>query len=680
MAIDVMKKVTLLSQVATVQRLIKSLHELGIVELIEAPEAAQSPETPLRRPETSTEESDAQLHKINYILNLLDQFVPEEKGFFEGLTPLPLVVDDAELCEALHKVDLEAHYATALRLDEAQRAAERALSQLQTQLRELRPFEGLGVSLADLGRLRRTHMTFGYMPARAYEQFSISDSANRLMAWEVLSFADPRLLVVAYLQEDEDAARRLLANSGFDELPLTPTHDGIEERIQELGEDIAATQERLANIRREIEAMATLRRPLSVLKAFWDSNRRKSLARGQGVAGDWVQLLFGYVREADLPKLQDMLRREFPDTSLIVEDPSPEDDVPVSITLGRFVKPIQLLIDLFGRPIYGTFDPSPFLIFNFYVFFGICFGDVFYGLLLIVLSLYLRSKTRDYPGVFNFSTLFMYAGISTVFFGALLGSWFGDLWKPEYLGEGNVLERLRGLFFAGMDPLERPLPALGLALAIGMLNQFYGIALKMYGAARNRDWATAIFDGLLWLFILPGLVLIGIGAAGGFDIGNFSLAPYAEMMVRVGAVMSVIGAVGLVLTQGRSEPGMAGKAVTGVISLYGILGTYGITAFIGDTLSYCRLLALGVTTSVVAMAINLMANMIREVPYAGPMLFVALLVVGHVFNFAISVLGAFIHSMRLIFVEFFGRFYEGGARQFRPLGFDSPEYIMKKHA
>jgi V/A-type H+-transporting ATPase subunit I len=121
-----------------------------------------------------------------------------------------------------------------------------------------------------------------------------------------------------------------------------------------------------------------------------------------------------------------------------------------------------------------------------------------------------------------------------------------------------------------------------------------------------------------------------------------------------------------------------GRFGTGIVSLYGIVGTYGITAFIGDTMSYCRLLALGLTTSIVALSFNMMAGLLKDIPVVGLFLFIVALVVGHVFNFTISLLGAFVHSMRLIFVEFFGRFYDGGAKRFAPLGFDSPKAILKR--
>ena len=177
-------------------------------------------------------------------------------------------------------------------------------------------------------------------------------------------------------------------------------------------------------------------------------------------------------------------------------------------------------------------------------------------------------------------------------------------------------------------------------------------------------------DGLCWIVTLSGLLMM-VGKVFG---------PIPPALFTTGVWFFWIGALGLVLTQGRESSGIAGRLGTGLMSLYGIVGAYGITAFVGDTLSYCRLLALGLTTSIIAMALNLMAGMVRDVPYVGTVLFIGILVAGHLFNFLISALGAFVHSMRLIFVEFFGRFYETGGRRFQPLGFDTDSCIMEKNA
>jgi V/A-type H+-transporting ATPase subunit I len=127
----------------------------------------------------------------------------------------------------------------------------------------------------------------------------------------------------------------------------------------------------------------------------------------------------------------------------------------------------------------------------------------------------------------------------------------------------------------------------------------------------------------------------------------------------------------LVLTQGRKEKGLLGKGITGVVSLYGILGTYGATSFMSDALSYSRLLALGMATGILGLSINMMGDMTKGIPYVGPVICVLLIIGGHIFNFAVSILGAFVHPARLILLEFFSRFYEAGGRRFAPLGLSS---------
>ncbi|HQK74840.1 MAG TPA: hypothetical protein PKZ25_01475, partial [Candidatus Hydrogenedentes bacterium] len=249
--------------------------------------------------------------------------------------------------------------------------------------------------------------------------------------------------------------------------------------------------------------------------------------------------------------------------------------------------------------------------------------------------------------------------------GFIFGSCFGDLYKAAYLGEGNPIEKLLSTTTL-VDPVENPVVVLLLALLIGVLNQFYAIGLKVYGHVKQGDKATAVYDGVLWLIALPGFILL--------VCRMFATLP--GWLNTLGLVLFGVGALGLILTQGRDVKNPVGRFLTGVLSLYGIVGSYGITAFIGDTMSYCRLLALGLTTSIVAMSFNMIAGMVRE--SMGVIPFILVLILAHAFNFLISVMGAFVHSMRLILVEFFGRFYEGGAKPFAPLGFDSETAILRR--
>ncbi len=689
MAIDPMKKVTILCPVGSSRRLNRALHTLGTVELIDAVPDFEEAGEALSRKDVSTEQTDLQLQKLHLIMGLIEEFAPEEQSFLEGLTPLPLVIEPKELDEAIRSYDLDGTYEIAHDLDDAYKRAERRMSEIQAQLETLAPLEDLPLTVSDLKSPKHVRMQFGTIPARNLESFGKSLEAQATLAWEpvasgqtlrqkrngngnggngVAPKSDAVRVVVTYLLEDEDTARRLLSEVQFEEIPLPDIRGKVRDRIRELNGDFNECERQIEHVRDEAVKLAESRRTIKVLLAYWESTRKRQLARGNTAEGRWVHITEGYTRAKQVCDLQRMLQRELPETSLIIRDPEPGEDVPVSITLPKLVRPIQMLVNLFGLPPYANFDPSPFIVFNFTLFFGICFGDVGYGTMLTLLGWYIARKTRLYEGVHYFAKLLMLAGISTIVFGLLFGSWFGDLYNPEYLGENNPLLRIKNVFQI-TDPLADPVTMLVAALAVGMLNQFYGIGLKMYGAARQGDWVTAFCDGLLWLITLPGMVIA-------ISTIFVELPP---VVFNFGVGMFVIGAIGLVLTQGRDAEGIVAKIGTGIVSLYGIVGSYGCTAFIGDTLSYCRLLALALTTSIVGLTVNMIGGLLAEsVPYVGTVLFIVVLVVGHTFNFAISMLGAFVHAMRLIFVEFFGRFYEGGAKPFEPLGFDSPSYVLKR--
>ena len=315
---------------------------------------------------------------------------------------------------------------------------------------------------------------------------------------------------------------------------------------------------------------------------------------------------------------------------------------------------------MFGLPSYFSFDPTPFLTIGFLLFFGICFGDVAYGLMLMGFSYYIMYKYKNHESIKNFFKLFFYAGVSTAIIGAITGAWAGDLHNAKYLGENNLLLRLRNSLML-IDPLAKPVVALVFAIGLGIINQFYGISLRMYGELKKGNVGNAIYDCVFWLIFLPGILII-------------SMPLFMEMhgwLFKIGLYITIGGAVGLALTQGRNEKGWIGRILTGFISIYGIMGSYGCTSFISDILSYSRLLALGLTTSIIAMSFNIIADIVKSIDIIGIGAFILVLILGHTFNFLMCIISSFVHSARLIFLEFFNRFYQGGAIRFRPYGFSS---------
>ncbi len=689
MAIDKMKKVTVMCPVTSAQRLLRSVHDLGIVELTDAMAQYKGAEQFLKRKEVSTDECTGHLQQINLTLGLIDAYFPVVQGFIAGLAPVPMLIGQNEMQEAVAKFNLEEQYAVAVELDAEHRHIERTVADIQNQIKELDPYRDLPFRVADIEKTERIRLVFGSVLGKNIGTFAEQAQNTGLFEWQqVLSGQfmrkngsggappkgahkpnEPVRMIVAYLPDQEEAARKALAEGGFDEITLPRLPGTVRDHIRELEADLGELTSRREALKQKVSEIEKHRRTLQVLRAFWDDCYRLTAAQANSAVGEWVQVFTGYIRERDYPVLDKELKAEFPNTSCTLEDPAPGEDVPISITLPPLVRPVQMLVNMFGLPPYAAFDPSPFLVFGFLLFFGMCFGDVGYGLMLLSGSWYIMRKTRAYEGLYNFGKLLFMASIPTIFFGFIFGSFFGDLYKEQYLGEGNPVLKLMTLTTI-VDPVQDPVKILILALVIGVLNQFYAIGLKMYGHIKQGDNTSAICDGLLWLIALPGFIIL---------VATM-MASVPAWITGLGWVLFGAGALGLVLTQGRDQKNLIARLLTGVVSLYGIVGSYGITAFIGDTMSYCRLLALGLTTSIVAMAFNMIANLLRPIPYVGIVLFVVVVIGAHIFNFSIGVLGAFVHSMRLILVEFFGRFYEGGSKPFQPLGFDSEMAVLRGSA
>jgi V/A-type H+-transporting ATPase subunit I len=301
----------------------------------------------------------------------------------------------------------------------------------------------------------------------------------------------------------------------------------------------------------------------------------------------------------------------------------------------------------------------------FLLFFGLCLGDVLYGAIEIGICLYFIRKYRQSSGVRNFMMVFVYGGAAAMVAGALTGSWGGDLISATYLGAGNPIARFVSALTV-INPLEAAFQFLVVVWIIGALNQFYGVGLTMYKAARRRDYASIIYDCVGWLVFLPAisaLLFIGTKWGGAFRAGYL-------VALAVGLVLLLLGGA----RQGKG----GAKVATALVNLYGIQSSYGVGSFVGDVLSYSRLLALCLTTAILASAFNMIAALIK-IPAAGfvvnllvrVVLGGAVLLFGHMLNYFMGAMGAFIHAARLILLEFFGRFYEGGAPRFHRFGFSS---------
>ena len=658
MAIEPVKRLWLVVLREAAAEVLEHLYHLGCVHLAQVPGGEHRGRRLLRHLEAELTEAGDRLEQLGTILSVFNEFVPSKKGFLAELLGMPLEVRGSALERALASVDVADLARRCRGLRARCQEAETRLAELRQRKHLWEPLRGRPVPLPPGGELRQVVLVLGWLPAGRVP--TLAEEVDRLegAAWEALREAGGRALVaLAAPAPLRDRLREVSLRLGVSELTLPqgyPDSEAYLRALQERESSLLSEQER---VREEVQGLAQRREEVLALLGYWERVQRRTEAIDRVGFLERVAVIKGYVRRRDLPRVARYLDRQ-PGVAAVYEEPAPqeEEEVPVSLRTGKLFAPAQFLVRMFGLPGYFSFDPSPYLMFSFLVFFGICFGDAAYGLVQVALALWLARKVWDYVSLRQMFLLFAYAGVATFVVGVLTGSWFSTLWQPQYLGEGNPLQRIKEAT-ALFEPLDKPVLALVVTLALGVANQLWAVVLRMYGDLRRRDYAAVVFDGGLWLVFLPGLVLA---------VTAVLVTEEPAWVLRVGLWMLSVSGVGLVLTQGRREKGLAVKAVTGVVSLYGILGTYGTTSFIGDVLSYSRLLALGLTTTIVGMSFNIVAGLLK-----GPLGwwgFVPVVLFGHTFNFLISILGGFVHSARLIFVEFFGRFYSGGAPAFVPFG------------
>jgi V/A-type H+-transporting ATPase subunit I len=338
-----------------------------------------------------------------------------------------------------------------------------------------------------------------------------------------------------------------------------------------------------------------------------------------------------------------------------IAEVEPEDgaEPPTLLRNGNFSSAIEPLITMYGIPTYGGFDPTTIVTPFFYLFFGMCFGDAGYGLVISGLLLFLMMKHRITGTLKKFLVILTVGNIMAVIVGAMTFSWFGDsVTSFSFL---RPLSGLRSLQI--LDPMNDPMTFLNISLTLGFIQIMTGLVISLAENLKKGNKMAAFSDQGGWIIFLCGLVLLGLSSSGAIRLSS-----------SVSSAIAAAGAVILVATQGREKESVFGKLFSGVLSLYNVTG------YLGDVLSYSRLLALGLGSAAVGMVINLLANLVSGVPYVGVLLGIVIFVLGHVFSIAVNILGAFVHSLRLQYVEFFGKFYESSGEDFSPLSM-STQYV-----
>ena len=344
------------------------------------------------------------------------------------------------------------------------------------------------------------------------------------------------------------------------------------------------------------------------------------------------------------------------DCAVDVEELREDEEAPVILKNNPFSANMEGIVESYGLPHKGEIDPTTVMSFFYIFFFGMMLSDAAYGALVaLVCGILVRKFPGMSPGMKKSLKLFFYCGLSTLVWGILFGGYFGnivDVVSEKFFGHTVTVP---ALWFI---PLNDPMKLLVYSLLFGVIHLFVGLGIKGYLCLKDKKYMDFFCDVVLWFMLLAGLILMLLPSDIFASIAQTEIV-FPPVLNRTAQILAAAGAIGIVLMSGRGNRNPALRLALGAYDLYNITG------WLSDVLSYSRLLALGLATGVIASVINQMGTMLPD-NIIGVVFFILIFLVGHAMNLAINLLGAYVHTNRLQFVEFFGKFYEGGGRPFSP--------------
>ena len=595
-------------------------------------------------------------------LKAMESFAPEKKGMlssFEGRREIDpdeigaIASGAGEIIEICNKIN-------NLNKQLADNSAEQV--RIKTALVQLEPWQNLDIPL-NTGDTKTTAVFIGTLP-KQYDEITLSQELAQENPQLVFDFEiqfqsrDMTCIVMFTPLAQKAMAEEVLRNLGFAK-PMSPTSHTPKEKSQRLKNKSQELFKKSEEAKAQIISYADRREDIKNTQDYFRIRADKYNVISQLDQTKHVFVISGYIPEEDCKDLEEMCERiaccyvEFGEV-----DPKA---APVKLKNNRFAEPAQGIVSMYSTPSHADVDPTPILAFFFYFFFGMMFSDAGYGLVMVVAIAIVLKIFKPDKKMRNNLKLFQYCGVSTIIWGLIFGSIFGDAPATFYnvfTGADITMKQL--LPWPTLDPQKDALLLMVVSIAFGLVHILIGMGCKFYICFKQKDYKAAFFDTGLWMLMLIGFAVLAVGMI------------TTELVMFIGAGIAIACAIGLVLTQGRNKKGIVGKAIGGLASLYDI------TSYISDLLSYSRLLALGLTTGVMAQVFNMLATMLgTSIP--GIIFMIVIFIVGHLVTIGLNALGSYVHTMRLQYVEMFSKFYEGGGKPFEPFSLNSKYFKTKNN-
>lgn len=407
-----------------------------------------------------------------------------------------------------------------------------------------------------------------------------------------------------------------------------------------------ALKEKQDLINKAINLYSIYKNSLRIIYDYSAWEEEKAKVSSQTAKTEHLVSLRGWVEKNRINEIERGLKKITDNFEVFRLKLNKDEKPPVIIENNKFLGPISIIGNMYGTPRSDEIDPTLPMAPFFILFFALCLGDAGYGLIMILLSILIIKILKVPLENRGFFYLLIYLGAAASVAGALFGGWFGinlEALPPSAIK--NVLLKIKI-----MDPLKNPIQMLFVAFGLGVLQISIGIFLKMYWRIKTQSIKQGFLNEFPILCLIASLLLFGAAKT--------NIIPLESAIVKYIVLFCLIF---FAFAKARKYKNLKMKILGGIGGFYDLIG------YFSDVVSYSRLLALGLATTVIASVVNLTATIFSDMlPMISSVIYIFIIVFGHIFNLMLSAFGAFIHSMRLQFVEFFPKFMIGGGRKFNP--------------
>ena len=684
MAILNMKRIEILGLQKDRKKIIEFVQRQGCVQLDEMQEEGQHfTNLPTQQTVTQLERYESTVDSALEVLNrytsgkggLLDSFAPrEEMSTTEYLEKSKKVDETLGKCKQLN--------ALYKKIQDSKVEIARA----ETAIDQVRPWETLDIPSSFKG----TADTQAFIGTIA-EPLDREGVLTKIVEAdpeaqgevEIVSADKNQTCLVAICHKDNAKTfEQALRTAGFVAVSDATKHppkvriERLTKQIEQLGADIAEAEE-------AIKTYDDSRDDIAFLKDYLTLRTDKYKVLDKVSVDDSVFVISGYIPETKAEGLKNKLESKF-DTAVNLSDVDNEsDEVPVAVHNNKLGMTMESITNMYAFPSHKDIDPSFIMTTFYYLLFGLMLGDAGYGLVMTFLCLFVKFKYKPEPRKRATVNYGLGCGLSTTFWGAMQNSWFGDLpkWIANGLKSNEPTDFISTHHLYWFDPLQNTTRFLLLCFFIGILHLILANCINLYKMSKQGMAFEGFFEVVPILLILVGIIPVINSYIGGGALAEIPSTQPIDNMINAAApvlyILLIIGAIGVVVGPAIvriKQKSSVGKVLGGLGG--GLYGLYNAASgYLGDILSYSRLLALGLCTGVIASVINQLA----ATPGGGNwFLFIIIFIIGHTINLGINLIGAYVHTNRLQYVEFFSKFYEGGGKPFTPLSAQSQSFVFKE--